>query len=118
MFYFLLAALAETAQRCGQDPLCGQRLPAIITQPEQSLIDACQRFPDVLNEFPIPVAHDQSDGPVQFNGRPVKGIRQFHALFHHVLNHFVARPLKLPHLPDQDILDMLNLFLLHLVLPP
>ena len=75
MFHFLLTTLTETTQRCGQYPLRGQGLPAILTLAEQSCIDACQSFPDVPNEFPVPVAHDQRDNPVQFDGRPVKGIR-------------------------------------------
>ena len=114
MFHFLLATLTETAQRCGQNPLRGHGLPAILALAEQARIDACQRFPDVPNELPVPVAHDQRDEPVQFDGRPVKRIRQLHALFLHFLNHFIARPLQLIHLTDQDILDILDLFPLHL----
>ncbi len=113
MFYLLLAALAETAQRRGQDPLRRQRFPAIITKPEPSLIDACQHCPDVLNDFPIPVAYDQSDSPVKFDSGPIKGIRQFHAPFFHFINHFVACHLQLIHLPDKDVPDILDFFPLH-----
>ena len=114
MFLFLLTVSAQPAQRRGQDPLCGQNLLAILTPAEQPLIDACQRFPDILNEFPIPVSHAQGDDPVQFDRCPVKGIGQPYVLVFHFHNGFVACPLQLIHLPEQGKLDILDLFLSHL----
>lgn len=105
MFHFLLTAPAQRAQRCGQDPFCGQSFPAILAPAEQTLINAYQSFTDILNELPVPIAQDQRNAPVQFNGSPVKRVRQFHVFFLQFFNHFVARPLQLIHLPEQDMLD-------------